>query len=499
MYASTSNAFAKERGLRRAIVLRAQLPLVAETASKTWIHVATKGEWLGHSAGPFEFNNEIFKSIVQNFRAQANPIPLTYEHPRYAGDGQPILAAGWIHDFAIRPSGLWAFVEFTERAAGYVKAGEYRYCSAVFAEDSTDRKTGEKTGPIVFEVGLVNTPFVDGQEPIRLSTRGQKMQFDITTILKALKELPPDASPEQFHMALDAALLAQQAQEKPEEPVAAEPEELASYDAPADLATTPAALPTEFEPNLPEKPVAKLAAANTELGEMIESMGGMPMPLAADESAAASSGISAALMDILGMDEAACLNFLKENSEAIAAIAKTADVDTAKPAGSEMDAGEFEQYDRQLSTASLTLSALQTTLETVSKELAQYKQSEAVAVQAAQEAERARLRSEASTKVQLAVDAGRISETDAPKWIELGCTTPAQFEKLLSTVVPQVPTYAITGAPKGFELSRATQDAGDDDEVNQYFQTLRHVVPEAKAKELARKRVRERRELKSRE
>ena len=52
-----------------------------------------------------------------------------------------------------------------------VRAGEYRFCSVVVDMNAVDRVSGESVGPELYEVGLTNTPFLDGQHPITLTRK----------------------------------------------------------------------------------------------------------------------------------------------------------------------------------------------------------------------------------------------------------------------------------------------------------------------------------------
>lgn len=172
-------------GARRASMfvqldaLRAVGPLVTDDAPKRWMHCARPGEWAGYLAEDgstieFEFTTELFEQAVANFNRESNPVTLTYGHPDYAEAakiGAPILSAGWIHELEARDDGLWAFVEFTPRAAAHIDAGELRYCSVVLDFDAVDRVSGDSIGGYLYEVGLTNRPFIDGLTPIRLSRR----------------------------------------------------------------------------------------------------------------------------------------------------------------------------------------------------------------------------------------------------------------------------------------------------------------------------------------
>lgn len=163
--------------------LRARLPLVADTAARTWMDLAYTGEWKGHQAGSFTFSTDVFSNIIARFDAQANPIPITYEHPD-KWMGTPVVAAGWIHELKIKDGHLWGLAEFTPKAAEMVKSGEYRFCSVVVDFESTDRKSGEEVGPELYEVGLTNTPFLDGQRPISLSRNSRVEVQDVAPVAR---------------------------------------------------------------------------------------------------------------------------------------------------------------------------------------------------------------------------------------------------------------------------------------------------------------------------
>lgn len=151
----------------RVIALRTAF-VVGDGAPRSWIHCAVFGMWKGYRDGTIVFDRGFFGAVVANFGARTTPPPLTYEHPRYDGAGMPIPAAGFIHELALRDDGLWALVEWTPGGAGYVRAGEYRYCSVVIDRKSVDPVSGEAVGPRLMEIGLTNQPFIDGLTPITL-------------------------------------------------------------------------------------------------------------------------------------------------------------------------------------------------------------------------------------------------------------------------------------------------------------------------------------------
>lgn len=157
------------------------------------LHIAMEGSWEGHPQGGFKFTSDVFDAMIANFEAQKNPLPIDYEHAAFPEPGQraDTRAAGWIQRLEKRMGAdsyeLWAVVEWTDKAAEMIRAGEYKFCSPAFAFTSTDRKTGADRGPELANVALTNLPFLDGQSPIRLSF--------VCAVSAAEPEPPPSAQP----------------------------------------------------------------------------------------------------------------------------------------------------------------------------------------------------------------------------------------------------------------------------------------------------------------
>lgn len=101
-----------------------------------------------------------------NTIAARSPIAIDYEHQTMLAktNGQPAPAAGYMQRFDWRPGeGLFADVQWTERAAAYLKAGEYRYISPVLLYDDTGTVFG------IYNAALVSTPGLVGMQPVTLS------------------------------------------------------------------------------------------------------------------------------------------------------------------------------------------------------------------------------------------------------------------------------------------------------------------------------------------
>ena len=408
------------KGRARVVVLRSMLPLVAKDAAKTWVHFTIDGEYEGHPAGAFSFDPEVHGQILANFERQANPIPLTYEHPKY-DDGQPKPAAGWVHSLELRTDGLWGLCEFTARAAEMIRAGEYRFTSVVVSFDSTDRKSGEPCGAEMFEVALTNTPFIDGQEPIRLSrragaARGFEMAIDRKKLMEALDQLPKDASVDDYHKALDAVALMEDAlaggSDAPDASPDATPAPMAAPAPEAELAVAP--------------PVTVGATPAAELADPAQS----PPP-----SAAAADAL-ALLMTATGLDEAGVLAFLNDHQDDLKKLAggQPASGTAADANGAPGSAMSIEKEGVALSAATARIRAAEAQLKA--------RDAEIVALKA--EADKAKA-GEVEARVGRAIELGHVLDKDRDKFVKLGKTSPELLAEWLGEAAtsPAVPTGVI--------------------------------------------------------
>lgn len=167
------HAYALTAGPDRLFALRALVGLTGEgAAARTgWIHVAPEGTWEGHPDGAFTLSREGFLACIADAERRMTPQSVDYEHASLYPTGEPTPAAGYVQKLELRRDGLWALVEFTERAAAMIRAGEYRFCSGVFAFERRDRQSGEVISCMLDSIALTNRPFIDGQSPIALSQR----------------------------------------------------------------------------------------------------------------------------------------------------------------------------------------------------------------------------------------------------------------------------------------------------------------------------------------
>lgn len=134
--------------------------------------------------------------VVALANNQRNPLPIDYEHQiiHSLKNGKEAPSAGWMEYFYFTPQGIFADVRWTDKAADYIKNGEYRYISAVFAYD-TDGYVRK-----IFHAALTNTPALDGMEEAMVAASMNLLQEDnpmdkkLLAALCALFALKADAS-----------------------------------------------------------------------------------------------------------------------------------------------------------------------------------------------------------------------------------------------------------------------------------------------------------------
>lgn len=309
----------------RAISLRSALPLVASDSKRCWIQMARIGSWKGHPSGEFQFTNDVFKKIIKNFDDDPNPAVIYYEHPQHNGDGKPLLAAGWLHKLRVNGEWLEGFAEWTDDTAEYIRKGQYKFSSVVVDFEGIDAVSNEAIGPVLFEHGLTNVPFIRGQKPITFSRRvsAERSHMSETELIKAaLEELGDKATTASVSQWVEGRKMQLAAidgkQEDKVAEAADEPAEAvaASAEAPADttveLADDMPAEAAEAE-EAGESPEAEAAAAKA-LIDMIAEAAGL-------DAAAVISGLEEGLDSIVGMLSGAPSDGTEAETEAARSVA----------------------------------------------------------------------------------------------------------------------------------------------------------------------------------
>lgn len=129
---------------------------------------------------------ESMREIVDRFRKRGIDLVIDYEHQTEGGDySSPdgtAPAAGWVKDLEDRgPDGLWASVQWNDRALKLLEAREYRYFSPVFLYE-------KQTGKIVelMSIALTNTPRTIGIPPIVAKDRNSNQKEISMEFLKSV-------------------------------------------------------------------------------------------------------------------------------------------------------------------------------------------------------------------------------------------------------------------------------------------------------------------------
>lgn len=134
-----------------------------------WLRLLPLGEVnLVDGRPSFEVDPESLADLVKAFGARGTDLVIDYEHQSLTGGQAP--AAGWIKDLEVREDGLWAQVEWTSQAEGYLKQREYRYFSPVLRLDPASRRPQE-----LMNVALTNIPAIQGLSPLVAKWGGEAL------------------------------------------------------------------------------------------------------------------------------------------------------------------------------------------------------------------------------------------------------------------------------------------------------------------------------------
>ncbi|MDO4307485.1 MAG: phage protease [Eubacteriales bacterium] len=164
--------------------------------------------------GDFNVDEESFELIRKQFKDRKLDLVIDYEHQTLSDVQAP--AGGWIKELYKGEDAIIAKVEWTAKAAEYLKNKEYRYLSPVVLVRKRDQKA-----TAIHSVALTNTPAIDGMFALvnsldieDISEGGNIM--DLKELAKALG-LPETATEEENKKAVeDAAKAAEKLKEMEE-------------------------------------------------------------------------------------------------------------------------------------------------------------------------------------------------------------------------------------------------------------------------------------------
>jgi len=162
-----------------------------EADGRVWCMLFPTGVWsrADFPEGQVDFNAQLFAQMIESWQAAKKPaLPITFHHADPWGPAEAKEAAGWIEELKADADGLWGLVKWTADAAELIEADKYRYLSPEWSMASTDRRSGEPSGPWCFGAALLNDPFF--HEMPRVAAQQQPTHQ------------PPAAQAEEQHMTL---------------------------------------------------------------------------------------------------------------------------------------------------------------------------------------------------------------------------------------------------------------------------------------------------------
>ena len=176
---------ARQQNLRRPTDVFA-LALDAAGALPNEIQILPRGS-VKSAKGEFLVDDQAVRELLAHAGSRKTEIVVDYEHQTLKDVEAP--AAAWVKRLVDKgEAGIWAEVEWTPRGGEYVKNKEYRYVSPVIGVRQSD-------GRAVFlhNIGLTNTPAIDGMEPITHKDEGEESMNELLAKLQKLLGLGEDA------------------------------------------------------------------------------------------------------------------------------------------------------------------------------------------------------------------------------------------------------------------------------------------------------------------
>lgn len=133
--------------------------------------------------GDFLVDNVSVNEIMEAFNNRTNDIVIDYEHQTLYGGVAP--AAGWIKNVENRgKDGLWAEVEWTNKAKDFIANKEYKYLSPVVFVRKSDKRA-----LYLHSAALTNDPAIDGMIPIANKLNLEDDDEEVSENMEFMKQL----------------------------------------------------------------------------------------------------------------------------------------------------------------------------------------------------------------------------------------------------------------------------------------------------------------------
>lgn len=133
--------------------------------------------YVSSEKGDFIVDADSFRLMKEHMEHRNIDVVIDYEHQTLNDVQAP--AGGWIKGLFLKPDGVYAKVEWTERARRYLINREYRYLSPVVLVRKEDKKAAQ-----LHSVALTNTPAINSMTPIVNSIRLSENKPDMDTMQK---------------------------------------------------------------------------------------------------------------------------------------------------------------------------------------------------------------------------------------------------------------------------------------------------------------------------
>jgi len=160
-----------------------------DETNESVVQVFRTGKFKHPLYGTFVITDADLDCMEANFKASRPKTPtelvVDYEHMSAIGN-QIAPAAGWVKGLIRKAGELLAKVSWTGKAAGMIKANEYRYISPEWHMHYKDKESGRDIGPTLLSMALTNRPFIEGMQPIMLSEDMMLAEWDT----KYIDDLP---------------------------------------------------------------------------------------------------------------------------------------------------------------------------------------------------------------------------------------------------------------------------------------------------------------------
>ena len=161
---------ASEVTVLRYVSMIGEVP--AEGTNESRVQVFRTGTFRHPIYGKFTITDSDLETMVANFKAHRPKAPtelaVDYEHMSAIGN-QVAPAAGWVKGIDHIIGELWATVSWTDKAAGMIRAKEYRFISPEWHMQYKDKESGADIGACLLSMALTNRPFIEGMQPVMLS------------------------------------------------------------------------------------------------------------------------------------------------------------------------------------------------------------------------------------------------------------------------------------------------------------------------------------------